>query len=115
MAKLRIKAEKDLSELERFGFEKYKKEEPTWRSLWAKDKEKYIDEKYIEIGYIIDNGRNEITVVESRKNNDWNFANQPREIWVDECDYEMGVSMWAYGVVFDLIQADLVEKVEEGE
>lgn len=115
MSKLRIKQDKDLSELERFGFEKYKKEKPTWRSTWGKDAKEYKGECYTEIGYRWDNGTNYIEVVKERKNNDWHFSNEPRDILVDGSDYEMGVSMDAYCLVFDLIQADLVEKVEDRE
>ena len=115
MAKLRIKADKELSELEKFGFEKYKEEKPTWRSSYGKNSKEYKGEHYTEIGYQWTNGTNDIIVVEERINNDWRFSNDPRDIQVDESYYEMGVSMDAYCVVYDLIQADLVEKVEEGE
>lgn len=107
---LKIKKGIDLKELEKFGFKRYKEEKPTWKSSYSKDIQ-YKNDNYTEIGYKLDNGANEICVVESRRNCDWKCGSKPRQICVYECDYEMGVSMWAYDVVFDLIQAGLVEKV----
>lgn len=108
---LKIKDNVDLKELEKFGFKKYDIEQSTWRSLHSKDKYKFIGEKYREVGYKLDDGCNEITIAESRVNCDWNISYEPREIYVCESDYEMGVSMQAYDVIFDLIKADIVEKV----
>lgn len=110
---LKIKDNVDLKELEKFGFKRDIKESPTWRSKWAENKEKYVGEKYTEIGYVFDDGRNEIIVIESRINSDWHHLEQPRQLYVRESDYDMGVSMYIYDKVFDLIQAGLVEKVSD--
>lgn len=48
---------------------------------------------------------------EERKDANWFFHNKEREVYVYESDYEMGVSDAMLDVLFDLIQAGLVEKV----
>ena len=110
---LKIKDEIDLKELEKFGFKKYVRSSPTWRSSWSKEKEKYIGETYTEIGYELDNGTNIVCVTEQWINNDWRQPNEEREIYVFESDYEMGVSKKMLETIYDLIQAGLVEKVED--
>lgn len=110
---LKIKDGIDLKELEKFGFKKYERISPTWRSSWSKEKEKYIGETYTEIGYELDDDINVICVTEQRINNDWWHPNKEREIYVSESDYEMGVSNRMLEIIYDLIQAGLVEKVED--
>lgn len=110
---LKIKDNVDLKELVKFGFKRDIQKSATWRSKWAENKEKYVGEKYTEIGYVFDDGRNEIIVIESRINSDWYHLEQPRQLYVRESDYDMGVSMYIYDKVFDLIQAGLVEKVSD--
>ena len=88
MAKLRIKAEKDLTELERFGFEKI--------SVWG-------DEGYAYDFVPFTRVKNSYLVVHSAS----------REVILDYVDSVDNVKL-VY-LMFDLIKSDLVEKVEEGE
>ena len=105
---LKIKDEFDLKELENFKFEKYQE---TKNNVY-KAKEKGLPEYYTETGYRWDDGCNTIDVVENRINSNWIHSNKEREIFIYESDYEMGVSDNIGDLLFDLIQAGLVEKVE---
>lgn len=92
MAKLRIKADKDLSELERFGFEprccdEYEEYVLTFDYGYANSVEIYIDAITREVCI-------EITSLN------------------EDCRFYPTHILW---LLFDLIQADLVEKVEGGE
>ena len=106
---LKIKDNIDLKELEKFGFIYYKKE----RQNNGNPKFYNGFKTYFEIGYIWDDGVNTVEVVIERINANWNFHNQEREIYVFESDYDMDVSDNMIDLLFDLIQAGLVEKVEE--
>ena len=106
---LKIKDNVDLKELEKFGFEYYidirrNNDEPQYY--------KGI-KNYIEKGYRLDDGENTIEIIEERKDANWVFLNKEREVYVYESDYDMGVSEKMLDVLFDLIQAGLVEKVVE--
>jgi hypothetical protein len=96
MAKLRIKADKELSELERFGFHRQfvvgccngkRYQYAFWNLILYRNNNSILAELYINESDRILN----ISITES------------------EIDIEK------LGVFYDLIQADLVEKVEEGE
>lgn len=106
---LKIRDDVDLKELEKFGFEFYceVKQNNTTPKFYNGF------ENYTEIGYRYDNGANTIDVVKERKNGNWFFQYEPREIGVYEDDYECGINEDMLDVIFDLIQAGLVEKVEE--
>ncbi len=96
MAKLRIKKDKELSELEGFGFHRQfvtgccngkRYQYAFWNLILYRNNNSMLAELYIEESDRVLN----ISVTES-------------EIDIDKL-----------GVFYDLIQADLVEKVEEGE
>ena len=108
---LKIKNNIKLDELVKFGFEKYVEIKPTWRSSWSKEKDKYIYEKYTELGYKLNTGVNIIYVVEEYINDDWHEPNEERQIYVCESDYNMGVDIDVFDILFELIQAGFVEKV----
>lgn len=91
MAKLIIKAEKELTELERFGFERVN----GYYVLFGNNKYEKIIEVFDSREIFID-----VQIYEDR------FYLS----YVDDKSFEKIIS-----VLFDLIQADLVEKVEEGE
>ena len=86
MAKLRIKADKDLTELERFGFV-HKKEQRNQYEHYA-----YLEQDKSDL-----------------------YPHLVCCVWCN--DREIGCVKGRTGltVLYDLIQADLVEKVEEGE
>jgi hypothetical protein len=104
---LKIKDNVNLKELEKFGFIKEIKKEKTHKYKYRNGEEDY----YTEILYKYDNGINTIEILERRKNSDWRHINQEREIYVYESDYEMGISKDMISIIYDLIQAKLVEKV----
>ena len=103
---LKIKDNIDLKELEKFGFKKYYE----IRENSPKGKKEYNLSTYKEWGYMYNDTINTIEIVEKRENSHWVHRNIEREIYVYESDWEMGVSMPAIEVIFDLIQAGLVEK-----
>lgn len=107
---LKIKDNVDLKELEKFGFKYY------WEIKENNKIPKYNNgyKIYTEKGYRYDDGENTIEIVEERKNGNWYFPNEERQIYIFESDYDMGVSENMVDVLFDLIQAGLVEK-EGGE
>ena len=86
MARLRIKADKDLSELERFGFV-HKKEQKN---------------QYEHYMYLDKDENNSFPVV---------FC----YVWCNNREINCINGIKGLVVLYDLIQADLVEKVEEGE
>lgn len=104
---LKVKDNVNLKELEKFGFEYYFEKNEN-NSL-----EKYFNghKFYTEQGYRFDDGINTIDVMEERKNGNWIFSNKERELFIYESDYEMGISKNIIDIIFDLIQAGLVEKV----
>lgn len=106
---LKIKDNVDLKELEKFGFEYY------WEIKQNNTSEKYCNgyKVFTEKGYRIGLDGNAIEVVEERKNANWFFPNEEREIYVFETDYDMGVSNEMLNIIYDLISAGLVEKVGE--
>ena len=106
---LKIKDDIDLKELEKFGFEKITRKEKTHNYLWKNGKEAY----YTEELYFISNGINSIEILESRTNSDWTHPNSIREIYIFKDDYDMGISKRILETLYDLIKADLVEKVGE--
>ena len=106
---LKIKDNVDLKELEKFGFEYKETKKPTWDSLWGSKRENY----YIEKAYIYDDGRTTIEINAERKGSDWKHCNEIREIYIYESDYDVGISNKAMETFYNLIQAGLVEKVEE--
>ena len=108
---LKIKNNVDLKELEKFGFEYYCENHEN------NSVEKYSNghKFYTEQGYRFDDGTNTIDVMEERKNGNWIFPNKERELYIYESDYEMGISENMIDIIFDLIQAGLVEKVDKGE
>lgn len=112
MAKLRIKADKELSELERFGF--YKNDNGYQKDYVGEASAKDIDLYYntyknsaldnyfcAGISIFIDNEQREINVAVEI------YGYYDIQIDFLSCDKECYLN--------DLIQADLVEKVEEGE
>lgn len=105
---LKIKDDVDLKELEKFGFKKIVKKEKTHKYTWENGEEDY----YTEVIYRLDNGENTIDILEKRENSDWKHLNKEKEIDIYESDWEMGVSRNMPDILYDLIQAGLVEKVE---
>lgn len=106
---LKIKDNIDLKELEKYEFKKMIKKDKTHKYQWKNGKEEY----YTEIVYSLDNGVNTIDIVEKRENSDWKHTNKEREIYIYESDYDMGVSKGILDILYDLIQAGLVEKVSD--
>lgn len=107
---LKIRDEIDLKELEKFSFKRnYRKQENIYDA-----KEKGLPEFYNEVYYTYNDGTNEICIVESRQDGaGWINLPKIRQIDVYEIDYEVGVSMGCYDVIFDLIRAGYVDKVGE--
>ena len=106
---LKIKDNVDLKELKKFGFEKTENYSRTHKCLFENGKEDY----YTETTYRYDNGLNTIEILEKRENSDWKHMNKEREIYVNSNDYDIGISKDTLDKLYDLIQAGLVEKVEE--
>ena len=104
---LKIKDDVDLKELENFGFQKTTRKRKTYKYYWGNGKEDY----YTEELYFISNGINSIEILESRINSDWTHSNSIREVYIIEDDYDMGLSKGILEILYDLIKADLVEKV----
>ena len=104
---LKIKDNVDLKELEKFGFKKVVEKDKTYEFEWGHGKEDY----YTEILYRYNNGINTIDIVEERINSDWNHSNQIREVFAYDSDYDMDISKDTLSVIYDLIKADLIEKV----
>ena len=105
---LKIKDEIDLKELEKFGFVYY--QDTKANNPYTKFNNGF--KTYLEKGYRLDDGRNTCEIVEQRTNSNWFHHNEEREVYVFESDYEMGVSDEMLDVIYDLIQAGLVEKVD---
>lgn len=106
---LRIKKNVDLKELEKFGFKYYQKSKEN--NPYSKYNNGF--KTYFEKGYMLDDGTNTCEIVEQRLNSNWFHHNQEREVYVFESDYDMGVSDEMIDLLFDLIQAGFVEKVEK--
>ena len=105
---LKIKDNIDLKELEKFGFKKY------YEIRENSNKGKTLNlATYREWGYKYDDTENTIEIVEKRENSYWVHQNIERQIYVYESDWDVGVSMPAIEVIFDLIQAGLIEKVSD--
>ena len=104
---LRIKEGIDLKELEKFGFSKETIKNKTHKYECENGQEEY----YTEILWKYDNGRNTIEILEKRINSDWNHMNIEREIYVYENDYDVGISKDILEVIYDLIKADMVERI----
>lgn len=105
---LRIKEDVNLKELEKFGF-KYREEMgETHDYLYGSHKRSFYTEKK----YIYDDGFTTIEILSERKNSDWNHCNEIRQIWFYESDYDMQISNASLDLLYDLIQAGLVEKCE---
>lgn len=104
---LRIKAGINLKELEKFGFLKETAKNKTHKYECENGQEEY----YTEIIWKYDNGRNTIEILEKRENSDWLHQNQEREIYIYETDYECGISKDMLEILYDLIQAGLVERI----
>lgn len=105
---LKIKDNVDLKELEKFGFVCYCKIKQNNANGQYYD----LHKTYTEIGYKVDAGVNTIEIVEERKNANWIFPNKEREIYIFETEYDMGVSEEMLDIIYDLISAGLVEKLE---
>ena len=106
---LKIKDSVDLNELEKFGFKKTENYSKTHKCLFENGKEDY----YAETTYKYDNGINTLEILEKRENSDWKHMNKEREICVVSNDYDIGISKDTIDKLYDLIKANLVEKVEE--
>jgi len=104
---LKIKENVDLKELEKFGFKKEVEKHATYKYECKNGEEDYFTETL----YRYDDGINTIEIVEKRENSDWKHLNQERELYVFESDYDCGVSESMLSVLYDLIQAGLVEKL----
>jgi hypothetical protein len=105
---LKIKDNVDLKELEKFGFVYYQNTKAN--NNYPKFNNGF--KTYLEKGYRLDDGTNTCEIVEQRINSNWFDYNEEREVHVFESDYEMGVSDEMIDVIYDLIQAGLVEKVD---
>lgn len=112
---LKIKDGVDLKVLEKFGFIPYTETKLRHDSRYNPISSFLTKEEkcYTETGYRWDNGTNTIEVVEKRVNSDWIHPDKELDIYVYESDWERGVSMDAYDVIFDLINNGLVEKYVE--
>ena len=103
---LKIRDDVDLKELEKYGFEKQTRKGKTHKYEYEHGKEEY----YTEILWIYDDGINTIEILEKRENSDWKYQNEEKEVYVYENDYDMGISKYILGKLYDLIKANLVVK-----
>ena len=101
---LKVKDNVDLKELEKFGF-KYVQE-----LMHPQDTE---NRQYFETRYVIDFGNTTCEIVESRTLSVWHFPNKIREIYFYPNDYELFMGKDELNLIYDLIQAGLIEKVVE--
>lgn len=108
---LKIKDNVDLKELKKFGFEKRQIRGQTWASQHTV--EDFDSElcHFTNTEYHYDCGDCGIEIHTERKNNDWNYGFGLYEINIWN-EFERPVSENVFDVLFDLIQAGLVEKVE---
>lgn len=103
---LRIRDDVDLKELEKFGFKKQERKEKTQKALFKFGLEEY----FIEVVMIYDNGINTLEIVEKRENSDWKHPNKERELYIYANDHQEELSKGMLDILYDLIKADLVVK-----
>lgn len=102
-------AEHKLEELEQYGFEKFNRKGKTHKYECENGEEDY----YTEYGYYYDDGTNYMEIVTKRINSDWFHLNSINQVYVDESDYEMGVSQNMLVLLYDLIKDGLVVKEKQ--
>ena len=99
-------AEHKFEELWNYGFESFVRKDKTHKYECENGEEDY----YTEYGYKYDDGTNCIEIITERINSDWHHSNSINQVYVDESDYEMGVSQNMLVLLYDLIKDGLVVK-----
>ena len=102
-------AEHKFEELWNYGFESFTRKEKTHKYECENGEKDY----YTEYGYHYDDGTNYMEIVTERINSDWNHHNSINQVYVNESNYEMGVSQNMLVLLYDLIKDGLVIKEKQ--